>query len=112
MPASRNDRCANIHATFFVVGWVAERHADLVDTVRRAGHEIGSHSYIHEKAYDLGRDRFRADVRESVRVLSAIAGGPHGLVSALRKIEGASRVVPLESRAAPLESRTNPLKSS
>jgi polysaccharide deacetylase family protein (PEP-CTERM system associated) len=67
---------ANVRATFFVVGWVAERHASLVDTVKRAGHEIGSHSYIHEKAYDLGRERFRADVRESVRVLSAIAGGP------------------------------------
>ena len=62
---------ANVRATFFVVGWVAERHPELVDTVRRAGHEIGSHSYIHEKAYDLGRERFRADVRESVRVLSA-----------------------------------------
>lgn len=67
---------ANVRATFFVVGWVAERHAELVDSVRRAGHEIGSHSYIHEKAYDLGRERFRADVRDSVRVLSAIAAGP------------------------------------
>jgi polysaccharide deacetylase family protein (PEP-CTERM system associated) len=66
----------NVRATFFVVGWVAERHAALVDAVRRAGHEIGSHSYIHEKAYDLGREKFRADVRESVRVLSGIAGGP------------------------------------
>ena len=66
---------ANVRATFFVVGWVAERHAELVDLVRRAGHEIGSHGHIHERAFDLGRDRFRADVRESVRVLSAVTGG-------------------------------------
>jgi polysaccharide deacetylase family protein (PEP-CTERM system associated) len=66
---------ASVQATFFVVGWVAERHPDLVDTVRRAGHDLGSHGYIHQKAYDLGRDGFRADVRDSVRVLSAIGGG-------------------------------------
>ena len=66
---------ANVRATFFVVGWVAERHPDLVDAVRRAGHDLGSHGYLHEKAYDLGRERFRADLRESVRVLSASGGG-------------------------------------
>jgi polysaccharide deacetylase family protein (PEP-CTERM system associated) len=67
---------ANVRATFFVVGWVAERHADLIEAVRLAGHDIGSHGYIHEKAYDLGRDRFRADLRESARVLSAVSAAP------------------------------------
>ncbi len=66
---------ANVRATFFVVGWVAERHPELVDLVRRAGHEIGSHGHMHQRAFDLGRDRFRADVRESVRALSAVIGG-------------------------------------
>ena len=67
---------ADVRATFFVVGWVADRHPELVDMVRRAGHEIGSHSYIHERAYDLGRERFRADLRESLRVLAPVAAGP------------------------------------
>jgi polysaccharide deacetylase family protein (PEP-CTERM system associated) len=67
---------ANVRATFFVVGWVAERHAELIEAVRRAGHDIGSHGYIHEKAYDLGPRRFRADLRESVRVLSAVSERP------------------------------------
>jgi polysaccharide deacetylase family protein (PEP-CTERM system associated) len=67
---------AHVRATFFVVGWVAERHAELIDAVRHAGHEIGSHGYVHQRAYDLGPDRFRADVRESVRVLSALAAAP------------------------------------
>jgi polysaccharide deacetylase family protein (PEP-CTERM system associated) len=66
---------ANVRATFFVVGWVAERHPELIDAVRRAGHELGSHGYIHSKAYDLGRERFGADLRESVRVLSALGAG-------------------------------------
>jgi polysaccharide deacetylase family protein (PEP-CTERM system associated) len=67
---------ANVRATFFVVGWIAERHADLIDSVRRAGHDIGSHSYLHERAYDLGRERFGADLRQSVRVLSTITSRP------------------------------------
>ena len=63
-----------IRATFFVVGWVAERYPQLVDMVRAAGHEIGSHGYLHQKAYDLGPERFRSDLRESLRVLSQICG--------------------------------------
>ena len=64
-----------IRATFFVVGWVAERHPELITTIRTAGHEIGSHGYLHQKAYDLGPQRFRSDLRESLRVLSQICGG-------------------------------------
>lgn len=60
-----------IRATFFVVGWVAERHPGLIQRVRDAGHEIGSHGYIHRKAYELGPEGFRADLRESLRVLAA-----------------------------------------
>jgi len=65
-----------IRATFFVVGWVAERHPELVQSVRAAGHEIGSHGYIHQKVYDLGPERFRSDLRDSFRVLSALGAGP------------------------------------
>jgi polysaccharide deacetylase family protein (PEP-CTERM system associated) len=58
-----------------VVGWVAERHPDLVARVRAEGHEIGSHSYLHQKVYELGPERFRADLRESLRALAA-TGAP------------------------------------
>jgi polysaccharide deacetylase family protein (PEP-CTERM system associated) len=68
------DRCG-VRATFFVVGWVAERHPRLVEMVRAAGHEIGSHGHLHQKAYDLGPEGFRSDLRESLRVLSRLAGG-------------------------------------
>jgi polysaccharide deacetylase family protein (PEP-CTERM system associated) len=66
----------SIRATFFVVGWVAERHPELIITIRAAGHEIGSHGYLHQKVYELGPERFRTDLRDSFRVLSALGAGP------------------------------------
>ncbi|HKB09708.1 MAG TPA: polysaccharide deacetylase family protein [Vicinamibacterales bacterium] len=66
---------ARVRATFFVVGWVAERHPDLIAAVRRAGHEIGSHSHLHRKVYELDADTFRADLRASLRALAAV-GAP------------------------------------
>ena len=61
-----------IRATFFVVGWVAERHPELISAVRSAGHEIGSHGYQHQKVYDLGDDGFRVDLRHSLAALAAV----------------------------------------
>lgn len=66
---------AGVPGTFFVVGWVAERHPRLIEQIRSAGHEIGSHGYAHERAYDLGPARFREDLRSSVGALRA-AGCP------------------------------------
>jgi len=66
---------AHVRATFFVVGWVAERQPDLIAAVRAAGHEIGSHSHLHRRVYELDADTFRADLRASVRALAA-AGAP------------------------------------
>jgi polysaccharide deacetylase family protein (PEP-CTERM system associated) len=63
---------ARVRATFFVVGWVAERHPELIRAVIAAGHEIGSHSYSHQRAYDLGPERFAADLRASVAALRAL----------------------------------------
>lgn len=62
---------AGVTATWFVVGWVAERHPRLIEEVRTAGHDIGSHGYAHQRAYDLGPDGFRADLRASVGALTA-----------------------------------------
>ena len=67
---------SNVRATFFVVGWVAERHPGLIESLVRDGHEIGSHGYRHDKAFTLGRQGFRSDIRESVRVLSRVSDTP------------------------------------
>jgi polysaccharide deacetylase family protein (PEP-CTERM system associated) len=64
-----------VPATFFIVGWVADRHPRLIDEVRAAGHTIGSHSYSHARAYDLGPVAFREDLRRSVRTLADAGAG-------------------------------------
>jgi polysaccharide deacetylase family protein (PEP-CTERM system associated) len=64
-----------VRATFFVVGWVADRHPQLIRDVLAAGHEIGSHSHLHRKVYELDAGAFRADVRASLRALAG-AGAP------------------------------------
>jgi polysaccharide deacetylase family protein (PEP-CTERM system associated) len=60
---------AGIRATFFIVGWVADRHPRLIDEVKSAGHEIGSHGYAHQRVFDLGPEGFLADLRASVLAL-------------------------------------------
>jgi polysaccharide deacetylase family protein (PEP-CTERM system associated) len=58
------DRCG-VRATFFVLGYVAERHPELVARAQAAGHEIGSHGYGHERVYDLSPAAFDADLERS-----------------------------------------------
>ena len=62
------------HATFFVLGWVAERHPELVREIQHAGHEIGCHSYWHRLVYDLTPDEFRTDLVQARDVLQEITG--------------------------------------
>ena len=56
-------------ATFFVLGWVAERWPRLVDDIAARGHEVACHGYAHRLVYQLGPVRFRADVERAKRVL-------------------------------------------
>ena len=63
-----------VRATFFVLGWVAERFPHLVREIDAAGHEIGSHSYWHRLIYQQTPDEFRADLRLSKRVIEDILG--------------------------------------
>ncbi|KAA0217483.1 MAG: DUF3473 domain-containing protein [Leptolyngbya sp. PLA3] len=57
------------HATFFILGWVAERHPDMVRRIVEAGHEIGTHSYWHRKVYELSPEQFRDDMHRSIEVI-------------------------------------------
>lgn len=63
-------------ATFFFLGWIAERLPDLVREVRDAGHEIGSHGYDHRLLPDLGEEGFREDIRRTSEILKEISGAP------------------------------------
>ena len=61
-------------ATFFVLGWVAERHPDLVREIAARGHEIACHGYGHELVYELGPERFRADLRRARAAIEQATG--------------------------------------
>lgn len=56
-------------ATFFVLGWVAERQPGLVREIARRGHEIACHGHEHDLVYELGAQRFRADLRRSKQAI-------------------------------------------
>jgi polysaccharide deacetylase family protein (PEP-CTERM system associated) len=66
---------SGVRATFFVLGWIADRHPQLVADVRSAGHEIGSHGHDHLRAYDVAPEAFVRDVRRCAAALTAI-GAP------------------------------------
>ena len=63
-----------VRATFFVLGWVADRHPQLVRDIHAAGHEIGSHGYWHRLIYRQSADEFRRDLRQARRALEDAAG--------------------------------------
>ena len=64
-----------VQATFFVLGWVAERHPDLVREVERRGHEIATHGYSHMVLTAMTPDEFRADLNRSLEVLAGCSSG-------------------------------------
>lgn len=66
----------DVRATFFVLGWVAERFPDLVRRIQAGGHEIGSHGYWHRLIYRMSPDEFRADLIRAREVLQQISGEP------------------------------------
>ncbi len=61
-------------ATFFTLGWVAERYPQLVRRIVGEGHELASHGYGHERASDLSEAEFSADVTSAKRLLEDISG--------------------------------------
>jgi polysaccharide deacetylase family protein (PEP-CTERM system associated) len=65
---------AGVKATFFVLGWVAERFPALVSTIGSLGHEVASHGYGHRLIYDQTQSAFREDVRRSKGLIEAAAG--------------------------------------
>jgi len=67
---------AGARATFFVVGWVAWRHPELVRRIAEAGHEIGSHSFWHEILQRYDRGTLRRDLEASRKLLEDLSGTP------------------------------------
>ena len=63
------------HATFFFLGWIAERHPQYVQRVLELGHEVASHGYEHLFLWDMNRDELVEDLARTERALVA-AGAP------------------------------------
>lgn len=61
-------------ATFFVVGWVAERHPQVVRRIAAAGHEIACHSYAHRLVYNLTPAEFRQDTLRAIGAIGDAIG--------------------------------------
>jgi polysaccharide deacetylase family protein (PEP-CTERM system associated) len=62
-------------ATFFTLGWVAERYPRLVRAIVDGGHELASHGYGHQRATDLSESEFFEDIDRARRLLQDISGG-------------------------------------
>ena len=62
------------HATFFTLGWVAERYPQLVRRIAEHGHEVASHGFGHERASEQSPQAFLADIRLAKAILEDVAG--------------------------------------
>ena len=65
---------ADVKATFFTLGWVAQRHGPLMRRIVAAGHELASHGWDHERVFRLDRDSFGKDLERARKVLEDASG--------------------------------------
>jgi polysaccharide deacetylase family protein (PEP-CTERM system associated) len=61
-------------ATFFILGWIAERYPNLIRRIKGHGHEIACHGYAHKVIYNQTKEEFRSDIRKAKAVLEDITG--------------------------------------
>jgi len=71
-----------VRATFFVLGWVAERRPALVRRIAQAGHEIGCHGHRHRLVYEMNPAEFREDVLRAKKAIEDACGRPPRLYRA------------------------------
>lgn len=63
-----------IKATFFTLGWVAERYPGLIGRIIKDGHELACHGYEHTRVTEQTPDQFREDVSRTKNILEALSG--------------------------------------
>lgn len=64
----------DVRATFFVLGWIAEKHPGMVHDVSSMGHEIACHSYSHGRIDALTEEQFREDTRRAIGAIAEACG--------------------------------------
>jgi polysaccharide deacetylase family protein (PEP-CTERM system associated) len=65
-----------VRATFFMLGWVAQRYPALARRIVDAGHELASHGYAHQRVMEQSPEQFREDIRSTKQILEAAGGAP------------------------------------
>ena len=65
---------SNHKATFFILGWIAHKHPDIVKKIHKYGHEIATHSYSHQLVFEQNKDSFRLDIEKSIKLLQDLTG--------------------------------------
>lgn len=64
----------NVQATFFVLGWTAQRHPLLIKRILDGGNEIATHGYEHKLIYAQSPQEFEADLKKSMAIIESITG--------------------------------------
>lgn len=64
----------DLTATFFCLGWIAEKHPDIIRRIHALGHHIGCHSYQHELSFHFDRNGFRQDTDKSKKLIEDLIG--------------------------------------
>lgn len=67
-------RSRNLKATFFCLGWIAEKHPDVIRKIHAHGHHIGCHSYQHELSFRFDRESFKEDTQKSKKLIEDLIG--------------------------------------
>ncbi len=65
---------AEVHATFFTLGWVAKRHPAMIRRIAEAGHELASHGYDHARVFTFDRSAFAEDIRKAREIIEDCSG--------------------------------------
>jgi polysaccharide deacetylase family protein (PEP-CTERM system associated) len=64
----------NIKATFFTLGWLAERYPSMIGRIVEQGHEIASHGWDHQRATSQSKNEFREDIKRAKAMLEEVSG--------------------------------------
>jgi len=63
-----------VKATFFILGWIAERHPGLIKEIAKQGHEIASHGFDHKLVYNMTPEQFAINLKQTNDLLESITG--------------------------------------
>jgi polysaccharide deacetylase family protein (PEP-CTERM system associated) len=66
--------CNPITATFFCLGWIAQKFPQLIKEIQAQGHEVACHGYTHQLIFNMSREEFRKDIRKAKGILEDLTG--------------------------------------